>query len=228
MTLESYAREHAVALYHPLYYDGKVGRGALSYLCTLVPNELARHLGRRLHLSLVIAITTVVAMTALLLPLRAATIGNAWSDAIDRTTINAVPFDTNVGVAWQAQALAAVLLLLSAFGPASWKQAAAAISSGLLLATQPITGHAAMNEGWIGTAHQWNDIAHLWSGGAWVGALVHVLLLLPLISDPEFGSQARVALMRFSTVGHLAVASAPPVQNCRALAADSTRLVGIM
>ncbi|MBY5357678.1 copper homeostasis membrane protein CopD [Rhizobium leguminosarum] len=180
--------------------------GTFAYLSALVPTDLARRIGGRLQIYAFFGIAVVVATTAVLLPLRAATIGEGWGDAIDPSTIVAVLFDTNVGRAWQAQAVAVALLGLSVFLSAHWRQAAIALSSGLLLASQAFTGHAAMNQDWIGFAHRLNDIAHLLSGGAWLGALLPVLLLLPLLSNPEFASEARTALIRFSNAGHAAVA----------------------
>jgi putative copper export protein len=41
-------------------------------------------------------------------------IGNGWIDTIDTVTIQSVLFETRVGKAWRLQALAALLLLLTA------------------------------------------------------------------------------------------------------------------
>lgn len=180
--------------------------GTSAYLCTLVPDRLAEQLDRRLRMAQVIAIAVMIAMTAVLLPLRAATIGDGWGDALNTATIDAVLFETNVGAAWMAQASAVILLLAAAFAPRRWRQRSIAMASGLVLATQPMIGHAAMNSGWIGIAHQANDVVHLLSGGAWLGSLLPVLMLLPLLASHDLGSQARIALMRFSTAGHVAVA----------------------
>ncbi|UWU31791.1 copper homeostasis membrane protein CopD (plasmid) [Rhizobium sp. WSM1274] len=180
--------------------------GTFAYLSALVPTDLARRIGGRLQIYAFFGIAVVVATTAVLLPLRAAVVGEGWSDAIDPLTIVAVLFDTNVGWVWQLQAAAAALLGLSGLLSAHRRQAAVAVSSGLLLASQAFTGHAAMNQGWIGFAHQLNDIVHLLSGGAWLGALLPVLLLLPLLSDLKLAPEARTALIRFSNAGHAAVA----------------------
>ncbi|WP_204328794.1 copper homeostasis membrane protein CopD [Rhizobium leguminosarum] len=180
--------------------------GTFAYLSALVPADLSERIGGRLQIYAFFGIAVIVATTAVLLPLRAATIGEGWSDAIDPSTVVAVLFDTNVGRAWQVQAVAAALLGLSVFLSAHRRQAAVAISSGLLLASQAFTGHAAMSQGWTGFAHRLNDILHLLSGGAWLGALLPVILLLPLLSTAEFASEARTALIRFSNAGHAAVA----------------------
>jgi putative copper resistance protein D len=180
--------------------------GTSSYLATLVPDALARYLGKRLLICHVVAITIVTATTILLLPLRAATIGDGWSDAVDIGTIQTVLLETNVGTAWEAQALFAFLILLAAAVSAPMRLRALAVFSGLLLSSQAMIGHASMDEGWLEALHRINDVLHLLSGGAWLGALLPVLMLIPLFDDERYGPQARIALMRFSTAGHGAVA----------------------
>lgn len=180
--------------------------GAFSYLWKLVPQDLAQQVDGRLQLARSVAVVLVITTTAVLLPLRSATIGNGWADAVDMRTLRAVLFDTTAGKAWQLQAFAAFLLLAASVLPARHRQAGTAIASALLLASLTATGHAAMNDGWLGFAHRVNDIVHLLSGGAWLGALVPVLLILLLLHESDTGHDARLALMRFSTVGHWAVA----------------------
>ena len=77
-----------------------------------------------------------------------------------------------------------------------------------LLATVTMTGHAVMNQDWIGVVHRGNDILHLLAAGFWLGALVPVLAILPLLKFDGLGREAGQALARFSGVGHFAVAIA--------------------
>jgi putative copper resistance protein D len=63
-----------------------------------------------------------------------------------------------------------------------------------------------MQEGWLGLAHHMNDAVHVLSGGAWLGALVPLSLTLAALNDPERCEPAEVALRRFSSAGHVAVA----------------------
>ncbi len=113
---------------------------------------------------------------------------------------------TSVGQAWIAQASAVLLLVLSCLAPAHRKGRAVAISAALVLVSMTVSGHAAMNSGWLRTLHRLNDGLHLLSGGAWLGALVPVVILLPTLRDPQWRQDARRALERFSTAGHAAVA----------------------
>ena len=180
--------------------------GAFAYLAALVPTGLGRDLGRRLSGLRVWTIVVAVVTTVVTLPLEAAAMGNGWPDAIDPATVEAVLFETSVGHAWQAQAIAALLLALTLSVSADVSLAATAMTSGLLLASLSLTGHAAMHDGWLGIAHRLNDACHLLAGGAWLGALVPLLLILGMLDDPRSRRDAGLALRRFSTIGHGVVA----------------------
>ena len=180
--------------------------GTSFFLGVVIPAHLAQEIDNRLQTHQRIALMVVIAMTVVLLPLRAATIGDGWNDAVDPTTLEAVLFETNVGQAWMAQAVAAALLCGTALISISRRQIAMAIAAALLLATLAMTGHAAMNSGWSGMLHRCNDIAHLLSAGAWLGALVPVLTILPMLANADLGIAAQQALTRFSLIGHFAVA----------------------
>lgn len=180
--------------------------GAGAYLCTLVAEDLRRDIWARLGVLRKIAVACVAATTVAMLPLRAATIGDGWEDALDPDTLTAVLLGTTIGTAWLCQAVATILLLGTGILARKFRIAATASASALVLVSLVITGHAAMNGGWLGIAHQANDVVHLLSGGAWTGALLPVLLILPYLKDPQRGQHARTALIRFSTAGHVAVA----------------------
>jgi putative copper resistance protein D len=59
-----------------------------------------------------------------------------------------------------------------------------------------------MQDGWPGVAHRVNDAVHVLSSGAWLGALVPLLIILWRVDIRE----ADLALRRFSTAGHVIVA----------------------
>lgn len=180
--------------------------GASIYLCTLVPENLSRQIWARLCPLRRIAVACVAAATIVMLPLRAVAIGDGWQDALNMDVLSAVALETTVGTAWLCQAAAAILLLGAAILSSHLRAAATAATSALLLASLVVSGHAAMNDGWPGVAHQANDVVHLLSGGAWFGALLPVLLILPRMKDSQARERARTALMRFSTAGHVMVA----------------------
>lgn len=181
--------------------------GMSAYLALLVPARVADMAESKLRVTWRIALVIVPVVTLLLLPLRAATVGDGWGDAVSPDTLEAVLFETNIGEAWMAQALATVLLLAAAtLAPARRRRPAAALAAALLLATQVLTGHASMHPGPLGMFHRINDVLHLLMAGGWLGALAPVLVILPMIGKPGLGRDAVQALMRFSTIGHVVVA----------------------
>jgi putative copper resistance protein D len=180
--------------------------GASAYLVTLVPRNLALDVGQRFHSLGVLAIAVATATTVAAIPLESAVIGEGWNDALDSTTIRAVLFETSVGYAWQVQAAAALVLTLTLAIPLHSRHLATALASGLALAAVSLTGHAVMQEGWLGVAHRVNDAVHVLSAGAWLGGLLALLPILKMLDDPERRFEPTAAVRRFSTAGHVAVA----------------------
>lgn len=180
--------------------------GASAYLWALVPQALAVTVGQRLFRPQWIASGLLFAATLAMLPLRAATIGDGWADAVSWDTINAVLFDTSVGTQLQAQTFASLLLTAAMFSPARHRQRNMAAASALVLASFAMIGHAAMDDGWLGVFHRANDSLHLLAGGAWVGALWPVTMILRHCGESKIRGEAILALRRFSRAGHLAVA----------------------
>lgn len=180
--------------------------GACAYLSLFVPKTLAdivwRMSTRPFFLVALIAVLTALAA----LPIMTANIGNGWSDALDAGMIRDVLFETTVGVAWQAQAFAAVVIIGAFLLSEGWRQHGLTLGAGLGLASLSLTGHASMLEGWVQQAHRANDILHVLTGGGWLGALVPLIPILKLLGRPECRAEARVALRRFSNAGHVAVA----------------------
>ncbi len=180
--------------------------GACAYLCFLVPSALA-DIVWRMSAGPFFLITVIAALTTLIsLPAATAIIGSGWNDGLDIGTIRDVLIDTSVGRAWQAQAVAAALMISAFLLPESRRRLGLALASGLGLAALSLTGHASMLEGWLRQAHRANDIFHVLTGGAWLGALVPLILILKLLGRPECRADALLALRRFSTAGHWAVA----------------------
>jgi putative copper resistance protein D len=181
--------------------------GAAAFVAFLLPKPLAAETGRRLGRLPMAAAIIALLTTVAALPLAAASIGNGWSDGFDAEVLGAVLFDSTVGVALQAQAAAGLLLLLAfAMHPRSGRMAFVAGGAALGLGALALTGHASMDQGWRLVAHRANDIAHLLSGGAWLGALIPFVIVLKMLGVAEFHAPAQLALRRFSAAGHIAVA----------------------
>jgi putative copper resistance protein D len=179
--------------------------GASAFTATLVPRDLAVALGRHLRYIRVVAIGVVTLVVVGMLPLNAAVIGDGW-EAVDAAMLRQVLFDTHLGWAWQLQLAAAVVLAATLMAPAHLAHRATAIAAGIFLTTLPLAGHAAVHTGWLRFAHALNDSVHLLSAGAWMGALVPLLVILVTLQHATQRQSAVLALKRFSTAGHLVVA----------------------
>ncbi|MBL8577228.1 MAG: copper homeostasis membrane protein CopD [Mesorhizobium sp.] len=179
--------------------------GAGFYLWRLVPAEIGAGLWRRLSAARLTAFAGLVLAVVVTLPSRTALLGDGWSSVTDSTLIGSLLWNTSIGTAWLVQAALAgalaLLVLARRDSPAVTAPMAAA-----LLASTTLTGHAATYEGWLRALHQANAVLHLLSVGAWIGALVPLLLVLPLLANRATAAGAGLALTRFSTMGHVAVA----------------------
>ena len=180
--------------------------GTFAYLATLVPQDLAQAMARRMDGFRRGAVAVAILTTAARLPIAGAVIGDGWSNAIDPGTLRAVLFDTSVGWAWQAEGFAALLVVATLAVPVASRLGATALASGVLLTTLALTGHAVMQDGWQGVAHRTNDAVHLLAAGAWVGALLPLRPILQALDHQVLRGSAITALRRFSRAGHVAVA----------------------
>lgn len=177
-----------------------------SVFLLLAPPRVRVHLAPMCARWSLAMVLTLAAAVLALLPVQAAALGEGWPDAFDPGTLGALLSGTSIGTAWLIQAVAAMALLLVPLTPRAWRSGTVAVCAAVLLASLTLTGHAAMHEGWLGVAHRTNDLCHLLAGGFWFGALLPLLPTLGLLRDPARQDGAVVALRRFSTLGHGAVA----------------------
>ena len=180
--------------------------GASAFVGGLVPIELARSLAAPLRAMIGGAIV-VSAFTALAwLGLEAAELGDGWADGVNPDILAGVLVETGFGHVWLLR-LAIVIVMLGAFvlRPRD-RLGFVAIASALLLGSLSLAGHAVMQSGSLGALHRLNDCLHLLAAGAWLGALPPFLLCLNRCDKAPWRGQARLALRRFSGVGHVVVA----------------------
>ncbi|HEY4252174.1 MAG TPA: copper homeostasis membrane protein CopD [Roseomonas sp.] len=180
--------------------------GASAFTALLAPAGLRAGLRCRLRACLVAAAILACLGVLLWLPLQAGQILGGWDAALDPPMLGAVALRTATGRVWLLRAALALLLLAGLLLPARRRLQAIALLSGLLLASLACVGHAAMRDGTAGTLLRLNQGLHLLSGGAWLGALVPFILCLGALRDPDGARDAALALRRFSTAGHGAVA----------------------
>lgn len=132
----------------------------------------------------------------------------AWP--IDRDAIGALLTGSSIGTAWKLRMAAIIAAGLAAMlaarrGPCL---GIVALCSAGALGTLAWTGHGAMDEAAIGWVHLTADILHLIASGAWVGALLGLLLLVSRpaarVDAAHLGVTHR-ALHGFGTVGTIVV-----------------------
>jgi putative copper resistance protein D len=104
------------------------------------------------------------------------------------------------------QAILAMALAVTAAVPEHRRVAATAIAAGFVLASLALTGHAVMHQGWLRLAQMANDALHVLAGGAWIGALIPLAVILRDFERPDRRLDAALALRRFSFAGHIPVA----------------------
>jgi copper resistance protein D len=178
--------------------------GVSGFIAWIAPKRLGQVIAASSNFLIVAASSLAVLSTFAWLPIEAAMIGESWQSAVDRSTLSTILWDTAMGKAWLVR-LALSLLLMAAL---PWWSASIVRStlSGLLLASLALTGHADMDEGTRGVLHILNDALHVLAGGAWLGSLLALPGCLARLRGPVFCKEAKTALRRFSSAGHLAVA----------------------
>jgi putative copper resistance protein D len=132
----------------------------------------------------------------------------AWP--IDREAVGALLTGSAIGAAWKLRVVMLVLAGLAALftaGRGVWLSAVA-LCSAVALATLAWTGHGAMDDGATGWVHLIADILHLVAAGAWVGALLGLILLVSRPAarvDSSYLVLTHRALHGFGTVGTIVV-----------------------
>lgn len=107
--------------------------------------------------------------------------------------------ETDVGLAW---ALRMTALAIVVIWPGLWP---ASLAGAIALASLAWSGHGAMDEGWLRFWHFLSDILHLLAAGAWLGALLALVLMASgRIGDTRLRLLAD-AVKRFEWVGALIV-----------------------
>ena len=127
-------------------------------------------------------------------------------DGFGTDTLRDVALDTSFGRIWLGRLALLALLLVSSLRPdRGWR--APALLAALATASLGLVGHAAMQEGALGAAHRANHAGHLLVTSGWLGGLPPFLVCLIRFARDPTRRDALAAMMRFSMVGHGAVAA---------------------
>ena len=182
------------------YAAASVLYGSGCFVAFLAPQRLRQEIRSPFRTAGVLALLASLAW----LPIQAAVVGDNWASALDGATLSALSKTTG-GTAWFVRCT----LALSAFGVVFARpkaSAARAVIAALLMVSLVLSGHAEMDEGTRRAVHILNHILHLLSGGFWLGSLVALPDGLARLRDPTLRGDAKIALQRFSSAGHIAVA----------------------
>ncbi|MHC5133426.1 copper homeostasis membrane protein CopD [Pseudomonas glycinis] len=107
--------------------------------------------------------------------------------------------ETDVGLAWALRMTALAIVVIR---PSLWP---ASLAGAIALASLAWSGHGAMDEGWLRFWHFLSDILHLLAAGAWLGALLALVLMASgRIGDTRLRLIAD-AVKRFEWVGAVIV-----------------------
>jgi putative copper resistance protein D len=201
------ALDQALILCRFLHYGSAILLfGIAIFQWALAPVGLRKVLTPRLS-----AIFTGAAVLALLtsaawLFLLSGQMAGDWTDMWTPSIWSAVLADTEFGRIWRYRIVIAVLLCgFSLAGRRrSWRVEVGL--SALFLASLGLVGHAAMFDGVKGWINRASQVAHLLSGGFWLGSLLPLFLCIGALSDAGHRADAGIALKRFSGAGHFAVA----------------------
>jgi putative copper resistance protein D len=137
------------------------------------------------------------------------------ASAVDSETIWIVLLGTHFGRVWQGQLTLSLLLAVFAWLappllPLRRRAAIVLVCSAALLVGAASVGHAAIEEGLWGVAHLANHALHLMAGGAWVGGLLPlgIVLYWARASGPASCTRSALrSLQRFSAMGMAAMAA---------------------
>jgi len=184
----------------PLYsYPSRVGE---------LPAELGRWLGMSLRLVALLALASALAWGLLAIANMAGTLGAV----ADRDTLLFVLGETNFGRVWVFRlVLFAVLLalMIGRRGSQRYRNWVVPSASALLLLSLAFVGHTQTRDDGLRILHMGADGAHLFAAGTWLGGLLALGYLLALArqSPSEHTADASAALVRFSGIGSIVVAT---------------------
>lgn len=180
--------------------------GTSLFLTVQCPAALAQELCEALWTPRLVLAIAVSVMAFCAVPVQTALIGDGWGDAVQLSNLRDVMVSTSVGTMFGLQSTGALLLLATCVRSSLLSWRGTVLVSGAMLAILAGQGHAVMQEGMIGLAHQGNDALHVLSAGAWIGGLIPLAMILTGARSAPLPSDAVIALRRFSVFGHVFVA----------------------
>lgn len=152
-----------------------------------------------------------LALSAVQLALLAGSMTGTPAWPVDAEAIGMLLSGSSLGAAWKARMTALLVAGLAAIpaGRGTWL-GVVAVAAGVALVTLAWTGHGAAGEGAPGWAHLVADLLHLLASGAWLGALLGLVLLVTRPADRVDAAHLALThrgLHGFGLVGTVVVAA---------------------
>lgn len=107
--------------------------------------------------------------------------------------------ETDVGLAWAVRMTALIIVVILPVLPLT------AIAGAIALASLAWSGHGAMDEGALRFWHFLSDILHLLAAGAWLGAMLALMLMARGARDETRIGLLAISVKRFEWVGAVIV-----------------------
>ncbi|NGX88337.1 copper homeostasis membrane protein CopD [Rahnella sp. Lac-M11] len=179
----------------------------LSVFCSLLAPQGFSAVLLRKNQSLMMWSGILAAVTSVgMLAIQAAQMGNGWGDGLN-LNVWLLVLTTSFGDVWRWHLLlTAALLLVMLMDWLPGRNVIIFLCALGLLMSQALIGHAAMHDGALGLLHRSNHVVHLLSAAYWFGCLYPLLTCMLYTRQPATRPYAIATLIRFSVLGHAAVA----------------------
>ena len=179
--------------------------GAGVYLSAFAPPALRQSLSPPLRRAAIVAGCVVLLSALVWFALEGASMSGDWASAYDANVLSDVLTSTTFGAVWSARVALIVALVAALIFTRAERWALATVIGALVLASLAFIDHGAMQSGIVGAAHRANDAVHLLTAGGWLGALTPFAMSVRAVQRQELSGDASAAMLKFSSVGHLAV-----------------------
>lgn len=177
--------------------------GNALYSVWFAPSSLHRLMSRRFQSQQQRAAVISLAAALLMFAVQGGLMANGWPDVVNPDIWHSV-LTTQFGGVWLWQMILAVVTVGVAWLVPQKGSRLLLLAMGQCVLLAGV-GHATMNEGLAGALHRLNHAVHLLCAATWVGGLLPLLFCMQLAKGRWRGA-AIYTMMRFSRVGHYAVA----------------------
>ncbi|MCQ4444396.1 copper homeostasis membrane protein CopD [Enterobacter cloacae] len=177
--------------------------GNALYSVWFAPSSLHRLISRRFQLQQKVASLISLGAALLMFMLQGGLMGNGWGDVFAPGIWRSV-LATQFGGVWLWQMILAVITVGAAWLVPLKGSRLLLLAMGQLILLAGV-GHAAMNDGPGGALQRLNHAFHLLCAATWLGGLFPLLFCMRLAKG-RWQNAAIYTMMRFSRVGHYAVA----------------------